>query len=131
MYSRIFSTNQFVKIAEQTKILLNHQEDFLSPSTARSPRAVGDAIRANISEVLFVPIEFMDWDCLTIGSLGWGQIQIANASHINIRPHYSRKAWMLELCDVMLAFYPKEISKISERTEYFEQVRRHWQSKAS
>ena len=90
-----------------------------------------DGLHANISEVLFVPIEFLGWDCLTIGALGWGQIQIANASQINIRPHYPRKVWMLELCDVMLEFYPKEIGKISARIEYFEQVRRHWQSKGS
>jgi len=35
---------------------------------------------AAISEVTFVPIEFLDWDCLTIGALGWGQIQIANSN---------------------------------------------------
>lgn len=217
MRSRIFSTDRFAQIAAQAKAFLNQQEDFLSPSTARSPRAVGDAIegilgdnlaailgddcaeysasfarramadiafkdsdnvyyvvdvkthrtdtrfnmpnltsvqrlsrfyeddsnyfvlllvkysidgiRANISEVIFVPIEFLDWDCLTVGALGWGQVQIANASYISVRPHYSRKAWMLELCDVMLEFYPKEIGKISARIEYFERVRQHWQSK--
>ena len=29
-----------------------------------------------VQKVHFVPIEFLSWDCLTIGALGWGQIQI-------------------------------------------------------
>lgn len=216
--SRIFSTNRFREIAESTRGFLNGHEDFLSPSTAHSTRAFGDAIaeilgehlqelladdcaeysanfarramadlafkdrdnlyyvvdvkthredtkfnmpnltsverlvrfyeddenhfvlllvkysldgaHARISEVTFVPIEFLDWDCLTVGALGWGQIQIANSNRINVRPQYSRKRWMLELCDVMLEFYPKEIGKIQTRIEYFERVRERWQAKS-
>ena len=30
----------------------------------------------------FYPIEHIRWECLTLGALGWGQIQIANANHI-------------------------------------------------
>lgn len=218
MRSRIFSTDTFKEIAEQTKVFLNGRQDFLSPSTARNPRAVGDAIESilgenfqvilgevcaeysanfarramadiafkdrddlyyvvdvkthrvdtkfnmpnltsvelparfyeddsnyfvlllvkyslegvhvSISEVVFIPIEFLNWDCLTIGALGWGQIQIANSHYISIRSHYPRKMWMLELCDVMLEFYPKETGKISERIAYFERVRQHWESKS-
>ena len=88
-----------------------------------------EATHATISEVTFVPIEFLDWDCLTVGALGWGQIQIANSNRVSVRPHYSRKAWMLELCDIMLEFYPKEIGKIHTRIEYFEQVKSLWQAK--
>ncbi len=88
-----------------------------------------EGTHAGISEVTFVPIEFLDWDCLTVGALGWGQIQIANSNYITVQPHHSRRAWMLELCDVMLEFYPKEIAKIHSRAEYFEQVKHHWQSK--
>lgn len=215
--STIFSTNRFEDIANRTKKFLNAHEDFLSRSTARSTRAVGDAIEgilgehfqeiigsdcaeysanfarramadlafkdkqglyyvvdvkthredtkfnmpnltsverlarfyeddanyfvlllvkyrldgthAEVSEVTFVPIEFLDWDCLTVGALGWGQIQIANSNYITIRPHYSRRAWMLELCEVMLEFYPKEIGKIGTRIEYFEKVKARWQAK--
>jgi len=218
MKSRIFSTNRFEEVARRTKEFLNAHEDFLSPSTARSTRAVGDAIEeilgdhfqsiigedcaeysanfarramadlafkdrdglyyvvdvkthredtkfnmpnltsverlarfyeddanyfvlllvkyrleethAVISEVLFVPIEFLKWDCLTVGALGWGQIQIANSNYISIAPGYSRREWMLELCDVMLEFYPKEISKIETRIEYFQKVKQRWQAKA-
>jgi hypothetical protein len=84
---------------------------------------------AAISEVTFVPIEFLDWDCLTIGALGLGQIQIANSNYISIRPRYSRKKWMLELCDCMLEFYPKEIGKIHARIGYFERLKHHWEQK--
>jgi hypothetical protein len=41
-----------------------------------------DGLRAVIEQVKFVPIEFLGWDCLTIGALGWGQIQIANSNII-------------------------------------------------
>lgn len=88
-----------------------------------------DGIHISISEVTFVPIEFLDWDCLTVGALGWGQIQIANSNYLSVRPHYSRRAWMLELCEIMLEFYPKEIGKIHARIEYFEQVKQRWESK--
>jgi hypothetical protein len=84
---------------------------------------------ARVSEVKFAPIEFLGWDCLTIGALGWGQIQIANSNFVTVHPGYSRKQWMLEFCDVMLEFYPKEISKIGDRISRFEQVREFWRSK--
>jgi hypothetical protein len=74
----------------------------------------------------FVPIEFLSWDCLTIGALGWGQIQIANANTINIVEGNSRRAWMLQLCDTILDFYPREIAKIGGRMEHFERVKARW-----
>jgi len=217
MRSNIFYTDYHKNIENGVKEFLNNHNDFLSPQTARSTRAVGDAIEgimadnfdsilgdrcadyqsdfarramadlafkdhddfyyvvdvkthrvetkfnmpnltsvqrlarlyeddknyfsllivkyslqetsARISDVHFVPIEFMGWDCLTIGALGWGQIQIANSNSISINDGYSRKKWMLELCDVMAEFYPKEISKISERIDYFEKVREFWQER--
>lgn len=82
-----------------------------------------------IKEVHFVPIEFLAWDCLTIGALGWGQIQIANANVIHINAAYSRQKWMLELCDVMLEFYPREIGKIQDRIDYFQRVKQRWQNR--
>ena len=85
---------------------------------------------ASVSDVHFIPIEFLGWDCLTVGALGWGQIQIANSNNISINDGYSRKQWMLELCDVMAVFYPNEILKISERVDYFEKVSAFWQKKS-
>ena len=85
--------------------------------------------RIVVSSVHFVPIEFLNWNCLTVGALGWGQIQIANSNIINLRPQYSRKLWMLELCEVMLEFYPREIAKIHKRVSRFEAIKTAWQSK--
>ena len=88
-----------------------------------------DGTRAIVSEVLFLPIEFLDWNCLTIGALGWGQIQIANSNDIRIVDGCSRRRWMLQLCDAMDEFYPREIIKIRDRIDRFAAVRNHWESK--
>ncbi len=85
--------------------------------------------RMIVSDVHFIPIEFLSWECLTIGALGWGQIQIANSNNIIIRESYSRKKWMIELCDALANFYPKEISKITDRLDYFDNVRKFWEAK--
>ncbi|RMF80200.1 MAG: hypothetical protein D6737_08765, partial [Chloroflexi bacterium] len=89
-----------------------------------------DNARINVDEVYFVPIEFLSWECLTVGALGWGQIQISDARHLDIRTGYPRKKWMLEFCDVMLSFYPKEIDKIGERLAFFEEVKKQWSAKS-
>ena len=88
-----------------------------------------DGTRLDVENAHFVPIEFLAWNCLTIGALGWGQIQIANANSINIAHGYSRKQWMLELCDATLDFYPREIAKITDRIGYIESVKQTWQHK--
>lgn len=217
MKSRIFYTDIYKDIELRVQELLNSHEEFLSPSTARSTRAVGDAIesilggsfdtilgdlckeysatfarramadlaftdvddfyyvvdvkthrtdtrfnmpnltsvqrlarfyeedtnyfvllivsyhleatQAIVTDVRFVPIEFLGWDCLTIGALGWGQIQIANSNIITVNPQYSRKKWMIELCDILFEFYPKEIAKINDRIEFFRRVREFWVAK--
>jgi len=79
-----------------------------------------------VDKVQFFPIESLSWQCLTIGALGWGQIQIANANNIMLNPNYIRKAWMIDLCDQVLAFYPREIAKIQERITHFEGIRAKW-----
>jgi len=89
-----------------------------------------EGTKVAIKHVTFAPIEFFNWDCLTLGALGWGQIQIANANTVNIAPKTSRKNWMLELCDTLLEFYPKEIGKIGERIDRFKEVRKFWEKKS-
>ena len=88
-----------------------------------------DGTRAIVSEVIFSPIEFLDWDCLTIGALGWGQIQASNSNDIRVIDGYSRKKWMLQLCRTMSEFYPREILKIRGRMDRFDTVREYWESK--
>ena len=68
----------------------------------------------------------MSWECLTIGALGWGQIQIVNSNNIVVNHQFSRKQWMLQLCDAMLEFYPKEIAKIGDRLRRFEEIKAYW-----
>lgn len=76
----------------------------------------------------FVPIEMLDWNCLTLGALGWGQIQIANSNYICINETSTRKKWMLQLCDNLDMFYPNEINKINERITHFKNIRKFWES---
>lgn len=85
--------------------------------------------RVRASKVVFCPIAFLDWRCLTIGALGWGQIQIANSNNIVTSHGQSRKDWMLSLCDSMREFYPKEILKIKNRIGRFNEVKSYWQNK--
>jgi hypothetical protein len=87
-------------------------------------------LQAVIESVRFLPIEFLGWDCLTIGALGWGQIQIANSNIISVNPQYPRKKWMLEFCDTMLEFYPREIGKIGKRVEHFRKIRADWEERS-
>lgn len=79
-------------------------------------------------DCFFKPIEWFDWKCLTIGALGWGQIQIANANNL-IFHQYQRKDWMLELCQKVEMFYDEEIGKIGERKSWFAQTRDYWLNK--
>lgn len=90
---------------------------------------VTSAVHVDVKRVHFVPIEFLSWDCLTLGALGWGQIQIANANNIVVNHKYSRKEWMLGLCDILFQFYPREIGKVKDRIKYFRKVRKCWEEK--
>jgi len=80
-----------------------------------------------VKEVNFVPVEFLDWSCLRIGNLGWGQIQIKNSNVIKINLGCSRKKWMIQLCNLLFEFYPKEAEKMmNERIERFRTVKQFW-----
>lgn len=82
-----------------------------------------------VSGVRFFPIEFIHWKTLTIGALGWGQIQIANTNKLLLQKQ-SRRDWMLTLCDRLGLFYPAEIAKIQGRIQYFVDVQSEWLVKA-
>ena len=85
--------------------------------------------KVEVKNVHFVPVEFLSWDCLTVGALGWGQIQIANSNKIQVVPNHPRKDWMIEFCDIMLKFYPKEVLKIDKRINHFKKVKDVWLKK--
>lgn len=82
-----------------------------------------------VVSVDLTPIEWIEWGCLTIGALGWGQIQIANSEHFDVNPRQSRQHWMTQLCNALLTFYPGEIAKIRGRIEFAEQARERWEGR--
>ena len=71
-----------------------------------------------VASVDFAPIEWIEWGCLTIGALGWGQVQIADSENVVVNPRQSRQQWMTQLCDALLRFYPGEVAKIQARIEF-------------
>lgn len=77
----------------------------------------------------FKPIEEFSWSgCLTLGALGWGQIQIYDANKLSFNtPSTGRKKWMLEMCDNLEKFYDEEIGKIIERKQWFSSIREYWE----
>lgn len=90
-------------------------------------RVVNDIIKYEACH--FKPIEAFSWDCLTIGALGWGQIQIANANVLKFNRKPNRKKWMLQLCNLLDLFYDEEIGKIGERKTWFKEIRDYWNKK--
>ncbi len=84
----------------------------------------------NISNIELLPIEHFDWECLTLWALWRWQLQIANANKVVINRKQARKSWMIYFCDMMVnSFYPNEISKISDRIEYFKVELDYWNNK--
>ena len=62
-----------------------------------------------VDRVKFFPIEFLDWSCLTIGALGWGQIQIKNSNELVFTKKKDREAWLSEFNKRVISFYDKEL----------------------
>ena len=86
-------------------------------------------IDVQAKSVVFCPIEFLDWECLTIGALGEGQVQIANSANIVVNEGFSRREWMLRLCDTLLKFYPGEIEKTKRRIKEFQDIKDKWETR--
>ena len=82
--------------------------------------------RVLATQAHFAPIEFLSWNCLRIGALGLGQIQIKNANRIELLTAHSRRDWMLELCGRVVSYHQSEQTKIERQKQYFDQVRRSW-----
>ena len=82
-----------------------------------------DGLRLVVSDVKFFPIERLSWNCLAIGALGSGQIQICNSNKIEFNTS-SRDTWKENFYDTVLSFYPKEINKIKKRMLKFEKLKK-------
>jgi len=121
-----FNMPNLTSVQRLTRLYENDSKYFILLMVTYS---IASGVHIHITRTHFIPIEFLSWDCLTIGALGWGQIQIANANNIVVNHKYSRKKWMLELCDFLFEFYPHEIEKAKKRTKYFKKVKKHWEEK--
>lgn len=82
-----------------------------------------EGVKVIVTKVSFFPIENLSWDCLSIGALGNGQIQINNSNDVQFSCT-SRKAWHSTFLDKVLEFYPKEIIKINKRIAKFEKFKK-------
>ncbi len=81
-----------------------------------------------IKKVTYNQIEFYAWECLRIGALGWGQIQIANANSITIKESI-KEEWMASLCNKVIDHYRKEMIKIEKtRLVYFSNEKKYWEN---
>lgn len=74
-----------------------------------------NALGINFQSVQLFAIENISWDCLRIGSLGTGQIQLKNSNTIIIDYKLSREIWMSEFYRQAEIYYANEISKAQER----------------
>ncbi len=83
----------------------------------------------NVSRVTMVPIEFLSWKCLRIGSLGTGQLQIKKASEIVVDTRKTRKDWMLEFADNLLDFYINQSKKIVGYMDKANKLKKEWREK--
>lgn len=80
-------------------------------------------------EVILTPIEHLDWSCLRFGNIGEGQIQLKKATNLELNSRQTRKQWMLEMCELLLAFYPKEKKKLERRLLEAQKYRDLWKSR--
>lgn len=118
----VFNMPNLISVKRLAKFYQNDTNTFLILIVKYRP----DGHELNFTDCHFQPIEHLDWDCLTIGALGWGQIQIANSNTITIAAEQTRREWMLHLCDRLDYFYDTEIGKIGERKVWFNGIRNFW-----
>ena len=65
-----------------------------------------------VLQVKVKPIEQINWECLTIGNLGKGQLQITDMNKISFQNFMTRKDWMERLSYDVIIYYQKLIDKI-------------------
>ena len=74
--------------------------------------------RGNNIEVMRVkvkPIEQLNWECLTIGNLGKGQLQVKNMDEISFQTFMTRNDWMERLSYDVVIYYQSLIKKIQTK----------------
>ncbi|WP_153724003.1 hypothetical protein [Heliorestis convoluta] len=76
--------------------------------------------KLEVTKVMFFPIEFLSWESMSIGALGWGQLQITDSNRVKILDQNCREKWIGEFKTNVLRFYRNEMNKIGQRVTYFE-----------
>lgn len=82
-----------------------------------SYRLADDGSLAHVAATV-EPIEWLDWSCLRIGALGWGQLQFRSASEIRVDRGQSRRNWLSRFAEELRGHYASETIKIRQRLEY-------------
>jgi len=73
----------------------------------------GDLIQILHAQVRAV--EQLNWECLTIGNLGKGQLQVKNMNEISFQNHMTRKDWMERLSYDVVIYYQSLVNKIQTK----------------
>jgi len=64
-----------------------------------------------VSDVIFTPVENIEFDCLTIGALGKGQIQLRNSNRVCLNFQVTRQQFLKSLYTKLMGYYDKQINK--------------------
>jgi len=60
-------------------------------------------------------IEQLNWECLTIGNLGKGQLQVKNMDEISFQNHMTRSDWVERLSYDVVLYYQSLVNKIQTK----------------
>lgn len=71
-------------------------------------------------KVWFLPIENISWSCLSIGALGYGQLQIKNADNIIFKFDISRGEWLNIFKNKVYEYIEKQRKKLDTLIKLFE-----------
>ena len=68
-----------------------------------------------ILDIQVKAVEQLNWECLTIGNLGKGQLQVKNMNEISFQNHMTRKDWMERLSYDVVIYYQSLVNKIQTK----------------
>lgn len=74
---------------------------------------------STVSKVQVFPVEWISWKNLSIGQLGWGQLQLKNPMDIQLDSTQDRIGWYCKFCRKVIDFYENERQKGYKRQGHF------------
>lgn len=75
--------------------------------------------KVTLTEVKVLSVYQIDWQDLTIGALGLGQLQIKNANNAINESMVGREVWFQILKTKTIEFYNKELNKIQKQIDFW------------